>query len=402
MPISPSSSPQPPEHGAAQGAVAADATPFSFEITARCPHSRARCGCFHTPHGPVHTPRFMPVGTAATVKGVAIPQLLETGAEMVLANTYHLHLQPGEAVVAEAGGLHRFMGWQGPLLTDSGGFQVFSLGAINRIDDDGVVFRSPRDGARITLSPERSMAIQMALGADVAMAFDQCPPYPASESEVAIASRRTHAWLERCLAVHNKPDQALFGIVQGGCFPQLRRESAQVVAALDLPGIAVGGVSVGEPVEEMHRIVRELGPLLPEAKPHYLMGVGSLRELAIAVAQGFDLFDCVLPTRLGRHGTALVGGERWNLRNARFRHDHTPLDAGCPCLACRLHSRAYLHHLIRSQELLGRTLLSLHNLTTLLRFTTAIGQAIGEGCFSEGFAPWEPDSPAAHTWATPI
>lgn len=402
MPISPSSSPQPPEHGAAPGAAAADATPFSFQITARCPHSRARCGCFHTPHGPVHTPRFMPVGTAATVKGVAIPQLLETGAEMVLANTYHLHLQPGEAVVAEAGGLHRFMGWNGPLLTDSGGFQVFSLGAINRIDDDGVVFRSPRDGARITLSPERSMAIQMALGADVAMAFDQCPPYPASESEVAIASRRTHAWLERCLAVHNKPDQALFGIVQGGCFPQLRRESAQVVAALDLPGIAVGGVSVGEPVEEMHRIVRELGPLLPEAKPHYLMGVGSLRELAIAVAQGFDLFDCVLPTRLGRHGTALVGGERWNLRNARFRHDHTPLDAGCPCLACRLHSRAYLHHLIRSQELLGRTLLSLHNLTTLLRFTTAIGQAIGEGCFSEHFAPWEPDSPAAHTWATPI
>ena len=402
MPISPSSSPQPPEHGAAPGAAAADATHFSFQITARCPHSRARCGCFHTPHGPVHTPRFMPVGTAATVKGVAIPQLLETGAEMVLANTYHLHLQPGEAVVAEAGGLHRFMGWNGPLLTDSGGFQVFSLGAINRIDDDGVVFRSPRDGARITLSPERSMAIQMALGADVAMAFDQCPPYPASESEVAIASRRTHAWLERCLAVHNKPDQALFGIVQGGCFPQLRRESAQVVAALDLPGIAVGGVSVGEPVEEMHRIVRELGPLLPEAKPHYLMGVGSLRELAIAVAQGFDLFDCVLPTRLGRHGTALVGGERWNLRNARFRHDHTPLDAGCPCLACRLHSRAYLHHLIRSQELLGRTLLSLHNLTTLLRFTTAMGQAIGEGCFSEHFAPWEPDSPAAHTWATPI
>ena len=283
---------------------------------------------------------------------------------------------------------------KGRLLIEMGGI----LRAINRIDDEGVVFRSPRDGARITLSPERSMAIQMALGADVAMAFDQCPPYPASESEVAAASRRTHAWLERCLAVHNKPDQALFGIVQGGCFPQLRRESARVVAALDLPGIAVGGVSVGEPVEEMHRIVRELGPLLPEARPHYLMGVGSLREMAIAVAQGFDLFDCVLPTRLGRHGTALVGGERWNLRNARFRHDHIPLDERCPCLACRLHSRAYLHHLIRSQELLGRTLLSLHNLTTLLRFTTAMGQAIGEGCFSEHFAPWEADSPAAHTW----
>jgi queuine tRNA-ribosyltransferase len=272
----------------------------------------------------------MPVGTAATVKGVAIPQLAETGAEMVLANTYHLHLQPGEAVVAAAGGLHRFMAWPGPLLTDSGGYQVFSLGAINRIDDQGVVFRSPRDGARIELTPERSLAIQAALGADVVMAFDQCPPYPASEAEVAAACRRTHAWLERCLAVHDRRDQALFGIVQGGCFPALRAESARVVAGFDLPGIAVGGVSVGEPVEEMHRIVRQLGPLLPEAKPHYLMGVGSLREMAIAVAQGFDLFDCVLPTRLGRHGTALVGGERWNLRNARFRHDHSPLDASCP------------------------------------------------------------------------
>jgi len=374
------------------------AAPFSFTITARCPHTRARCGCFHTPHGPVQTPRFMPVGTAATVKGLSIPQLAETGAEMVLANTYHLSLQPGEAVVAEAGGLHRFMGWQGPLLTDSGGFQVFSLGAINRIDDQGVVFRSPRDGARIELTPERSMAIQRALGADVAMAFDQCPPYPASEAEVAGACRRTHAWLERCVAVHDRRDQALFGIVQGGCFPALRDESARMVAGFDLPGIAVGGVSVGEPVEEMHRIVRQMGPLLPEAKPHYLMGVGSLREMAIAVAQGFDLFDCVLPTRLGRHGTALVGGERWNLRNARFRHDHTPLDPTCPCLACRLHSRAYLHHLIRCGEMLGRSLLSLHNLTTLLRFTTAMGQAIREGCFAEDFAPWEQGSTASHTW----
>jgi queuine tRNA-ribosyltransferase len=340
----------------------------------------------------------MPVGTAATVKGVSTPQLADTGAEMVLANTYHLHLQPGETVVAEAGGLHQFMGWPGPLLTDSGGFQVFSLGNINRIDDHGVVFRSPRDGARITLTPERSMEIQMALGADVAMAFDQCPPYPASEAAVAEASRRTHAWLERCLAVHDRANQALFGIVQGGCFPHLRRESARIVAAMNLPGIAVGGVSVGEPVEEMHRIVREVGPLLPEDRPHYLMGVGSLRELAVAVAEGFDLFDCVLPTRLGRHGAALVGGERWNLKNARFRHDHTPLDPSCPCLACRQHSRADLHHLIRSQEMLGRTLLSLHNLTTLLRFTRAMAQAIRDGCFAEDFAPWEPASPAAHTW----
>ena len=370
----------------------------AFRIQARCPRTRARCGCLETPHGPVSTPRFMPVGTLATVKGVTVPQLAETGARMVLANTFHLHLQPGEAVVAEAGGLHRFMGWDGPILTDSGGFQVFSLADINRIDDEGVSFRSPRDGRRITLTPESAMAIQMALGADVVMAFDQCPPYPASEADVAAACRRTHAWLERCLAAHTRPDQALFGIVQGGCYPHLREESARRVASLDLPGIAVGGVSVGEPPEEMHRIVRLVAPLLPEDRPRYLMGVGSFREMAVAVAEGFDLFDCVLPTRLGRHGTALVAGERWNLRNARFRHDHTPLDPSCPCLACRLHSRAYLHHLVRAEELLGRTLLSLHNLTTLLRFTTAMARAIEAGCFAEDFAPWDPASEAAHTW----
>jgi queuine tRNA-ribosyltransferase len=340
----------------------------------------------------------MPVGTLATVKGITTPQLGATGAEMVLANTFHLHLQPGEAIVAEAGGLHRFMGWPGPLLTDSGGYQVFSLGAINTINDQGVTFRSPRDGARIELTPERAMAIQMALGADVAMAFDQCPPYPASEADVAAACRRTHGWLERCIASHTRADQALFGIVQGGCFPALRAESARVVAAMGLPGIAVGGVSVGEPAEEMHRIVRQLGPLLPEAVPHYLMGVGTLREMAIAVAHGFDLFDCVIPTRLGRHGAALVGGERWNLRNARFRDDHSPLDASCGCLACRQHSRAYLHHLIRAEEMLGKILLSLHNITQLVRFTTAMARAIREGCFAEDFAPWEPHSAAHHTW----
>ena len=371
---------------------------LAFEITAHCPNTRARCGCFHTPHGVVKTPRLMPVGTLATVKGVTPAQLQATGAEMVLSNTFHLHLQPGEQIVADGGGLHRFMAWDGPMLTDSGGFQVFSLGDINTINDRGVVFRSPRDGARIDLTPERSMAIQMTLGADVAMAFDQCPPYPASESEVAAACRRTHAWLERCISSHTKADQALFGIVQGGCFPHLREESARVVSSMGLPGIAVGGVSVGEPAEEMHRIVRQVGPLLPEDKPHYLMGVGTLPEMAIAVANGFDVFDCVLPTRLGRHGAALVGGERWNLKNARFRHDHTPLDPSCPCPACTVHSRAYLHHLIKTDELLGKILLSLHNITQLVRFSTAMARAIRDGCFAEDFAPWKPDSPAAHTW----
>ena len=372
---------------------------FGFEISAHCANTAARCGCFHTPHGPVHTPRFMPVGTLATVKGISTDQLARTGAQMVLSNTYHLHLQPGEEIIAAAGGLHRFMGWDGPMLTDSGGFQVFSLGDLNKIDDRGVVFRNPRDGRIIDMTPEHATQIQMALGADVAMAFDQCPPYPATENDVIDACRRTHAWLARCVEAHSRDNQALFGIVQGGCFPHLRRESARAVADFDLPGIAVGGVSVGEPVEEMHRIVRDVTPLLPTHKPRYLMGIGTLREMAVAVANGIDLFDCVLPTRLGRHGTALVGGERWNLRNARFRHDHTPLDPSCPCPTCSGgHTRAYLNHLIRSEELLGLTLLSLHNITHLLRFTNAMSKAIRDGCFSEDFAPWEPDSPAHHTW----
>lgn len=340
----------------------------------------------------------MPVGTLGTVKGITADQLLQTGAQMVLSNTYHLHLQPGEEIVREAGGLHRFMGWGGPMLTDSGGFQVFSLANLNRIEDQGVTFRNPRDGREIQFSPERAMEIQMALGADVVMAFDHCPAYPASENDVAEACRRTHAWLERCLSAHQRSDQALFGIVQGGCFPQLRQESAKIISSFDLPGIAIGGVSVGEPVGEMHRIVREVTPLLPADRPRYLMGIGTLREMALAVANGIDLFDCVLPTRLGRHGTALVNGERWNLRNARFRHDHTPLDESCPCTACLHHSRAYLHHLIRSEELLGLTLLSLHNLTHLIRFTTAMAAAIEDHIFSEDFAPWDPESASHHTW----
>ncbi len=374
------------------------AAPFCFELLQRCANTGARVGRFHTPHGVVDTPRFMPVGTAATVKGISIEQLRSTGAQMVLSNTFHLHLQPGEGIVAAAGGLHQFMGWDGPMLTDSGGFQVFSLASLNAIKERGVTFQSPRDGAVVELTPERAMAIQGQLGADVAMAFDQCPPYPASHEDVREACGRTHRWLERCASSHQRADQALFGIVQGGVFEDLRRESARVVAGFDLPGCAIGGVSVGEPAAAMHEVVRWCTPLLPEHKPRYLMGVGTLPEMAQAVAHGIDLFDCVLPTRLGRHGAALVGGERWNLKNARFREDHTPLDPSCPCYCCRHHTRAYLHHLLKSDEILGLTLLSLHNITQLVRFTTAMGQAIGDGVFSERFAPWEPGSPAAHTW----
>jgi queuine tRNA-ribosyltransferase len=262
---------------------------FSFAVHAR--DGVARTGAISMPRGVIRTPAFMPVGTAATVKAMYTDQVRELGADVVLGNTYHLMLRPGAERVAELGGLHKFMNWPHPILTDSGGFQVMSLSKLRKLDENGVTFQSHIDGAKHVLTPERAMEIQMAIGADVDMAFDQCPPYPASEADVAAACRRTHGWLERCIGRHSRPDQALFGIVQGGCFPHLRAESARVVASMNLPGIAVGGVSVGEPVEEMHRIVRQVGPLLPEDKPRYLMGVGSLREMAIAVAEGFDLFD---------------------------------------------------------------------------------------------------------------
>jgi len=318
----------------------------------------------------------MPVGTLANVKTVTPDQLRATGAQMVLANTYHLHLQPGEDIVAAAGGLHRFMAWQGPILTDSGGFQVFSLSEMRVITEEGVTFRSPRDGQMIHLTPERSIAIQNALGADVIMAFDECPPYPASREAVQIATDRTYSWLKRCIAAHQRSDQALFGIVQGGTYLDLRRDAARQLAALDLPGYAIGGVSVGEPAELIEQIVQATTPLLPPEKPRYLMGVGTYREMIQAIAAGIDLFDCVIPTRLARHGNALVQGDRWNMRNAKFREDFAPLDSTCPCYTCQQFSRAYLSHLLRSQEILGYTLLSIHNITELVRFTQAIRAAI--------------------------
>jgi queuine tRNA-ribosyltransferase len=330
----------------------------------------------------------MPVGTLANVKTLTPAQLQATGAQMILSNTYHLHLQPGEAIVQQAGGLHQFMGWSGPILTDSGGFQVFSLSEMRSLSEEGVTFRSPRDGQMIHLTPERSIQIQNALGADVIMAFDECPPYPASREAIVAATDRTYRWLERCITAHQRQDQALFGIVQGGVYSDLRQQAARDLAKLNLPGYAIGGVSVGEPPELIEKIVQATAPLLPEEKPRYLMGVGTYREMAQAIAAGVDLFDCVIPTRLARHGNALVGGDRWNLRNNRFREDFNPLDETCPCYTCKQFTRAYVSHLLRSQELLAYTLLSIHNITELIRFTQQIREAILGDRFATEFAHW--------------
>ncbi|MBW4505863.1 MAG: tRNA guanosine(34) transglycosylase Tgt [Scytonematopsis contorta HA4267-MV1] len=363
-------------------------TQFSFQSLGRCSHTKARAGVFSTPHGIVETPRFMPVGTLANVKTLTPAQLRETGAQMVLSNTYHLHLQPGEAIVAGGGGLHKFMAWDGPMLTDSGGFQVFSLSEMRKITEEGVTFRSPHGGQIIKLTPERSIEIQNTLGADVIMAFDECPPYPASREDVEAATERTYRWLLRCIEAHKRQDQALFGIVQGGVYLDLRSHAAMALKELDLPGYAIGGVSVGEPAEFIHKIVEATAPLLPPEKPRYLMGVGTLREMAIAIASGIDLFDCVIPTRWARHGTAIVQDERWNLKNANFREDFRPLDETCNCYTCQNFSRAYLSHLVRSQEILAYTLLSIHNITALIRFTQRIREAILNDTFATEFAHW--------------
>lgn len=362
---------------------------FSFSVKACCSHSKARVGEFLTPHGRVDTPKFMPVGTVGTVKGITPAQLQTTGAQMILGNTYHLHIQPGEDIIAKAGGLHNFISWQNPILTDSGGFQVFSLADLRQITEEGVKFRSPKDGRIINMTPEHSIKIQNDLGADVIMAFDECPPATASENEVIIATERTYRWLIRCLNAHKNTDkQALFAIVQGGIYPQLRTKAAQQLVDLDLVGYAIGGVSVGEKPELIHQIVQWTTPLLPFDKPRYLMGVGTYREMVIAIASGIDLFDCVIPTRVGRHGAALVKGDRWNLKNAQFKEDFTPLDAECSCYTCQNFSRAYLSHLVRAREMLGYILLSLHNIHELINFTERIRKAIIKDTFITEFGHW--------------
>ena len=346
---------------------------FSFEILAR--QGQARAGILHTPHGDIPTPIFAPVGTQATVKAVTPAQLNETGASLILANTYHLYLRPGDTLVSDFGGLHSFMNWGKPILTDSGGFQVFSLSATRKVDDEGVTFKSHIDGSTHRFTPEKSIAIQEALGADIIMAFDECAS-PYDRSYIKRAMDRTHAWAERCLNAKKRPDQALFGIVQGGIFADLREESAQTIASLGFPGHAIGGLSVGETKQEMHAMLEVVNAVLPEDKPRYLMGVGAPEDLVNGVLRGVDIFDCVLPTRLARHHAALVPDGRLNLMNAGFSRDPNPILAECTCYACQNFTRAYIRHLVVAKEILAATLISIHNIHYLLQIVTSMRQSI--------------------------
>ncbi len=355
-------------------------TLFSFSLTART--GKARAGVFHTTHGDLPTPIFAPVGTQATVKAVTPEQLKEIGAKLVLSNTYHLYLRPGADLVAEMGGLHNFMRWPNPMLTDSGGYQVFSLADMRKIDEDGVTFKSHIDGSMHRFTPEKSIEVQGKLGADIIMAFDECaPPYEREYNERAM--QRTHAWAERCLTAKTRPDQALFGIVQGGVFPDLREQSAAFIASLGFPGHAIGGLSVGETKEEMNDMLEVVNAVLPENKPRYLMGVGSPEDLINGILRGVDIFDCVLPTRLARHQAAMTRTGRINLMNASNAHDSGPISETCGCYTCREFSRAYLRHLIVAKEMLAATLISIHNLYTLLELVRDARQAIIEGVFDD-------------------
>ena len=365
-------------------------TGFSFEIKSRA--ARARAGVFNTPHGELDTPLFAPVGTQATVKSVTPAQLEELNAGLVLANTYHLYLRPGDELIAQLGGLHKFMHWERPILTDSGGFQVFSLADNRKIDLDGVTFKSHIDGSLHRITPEKSIAIQENLGADIIMAFDECgSPYDLEKNEIAL--ERTHAWAERCLKAKTRSDQVLFGIIQGGVYPELRKRSAETLSAMDFPGYAIGGLSVGETKAETLSILELVDNCLPEDKPRYLMGVGSPQDLVTGVQRGVDIFDCVLPTRLARHHAAITRNGRINIANAKYGSEKSPIDENCSCYTCRNFSSAYLRHLVLAKEILGATLLTIHNLNTLLSLMKDIRQAILDGQFdlfaANFFEHWE-------------
>jgi queuine tRNA-ribosyltransferase len=350
---------------------------LQYELIKECKQSGARLGRLHTAHGTIETPMFMPVGTQATVKTMSPEELKEMGAQVILSNTYHLFLRPGHEIVKEAGGLHAFMHWDRAILTDSGGFQVFSLSQLRDIREEGVAFRSHISGERLFMSPEKAMEVQNALGADIVMAFDECPPYPAEREYVIVSTDRTYRWLKRCMQAHQRRDeQALFGIVQGGMYPDLREGSAKQLVELDLAGYAIGGLSVGEPKKMMYEMLRVTTPLLPREKPRYLMGVGSPDALLRGTILGIDLFDCVLPTRIARNGTAMTSQGRLVIRNAKFARDFAPLDPECNCDTCRNYSRAYLRHLIKAEETLGLRLVTYHNLSFLLRLMEQMRQAI--------------------------
>ena len=359
-------------------------TAITYELVKKDERTGARAGIIHMPHGSFPTPIFMPVGTQASVKGVSPDELRDLGAGIILSNTYHLFLRPGMDLIREAGGLHKFMHWDRAILTDSGGFQVFSLGDLRKITEEGVTFRSHIDGSKKFLSPEVSMEVQMALGSDIVMAFDECVPYPADYDYAKKSTERTIRWLKRCKEAMTAPNQGLFGIVQGGMYKELREWSARETTAMDLPGYAVGGLSVGEPKELMYEMLEYSTSLLPQDKPRYLMGVGTPDCLVEGVQRGIDMFDCVYPTRVARNGMAMTWTGRLVMKNAQFTHDHHVLEEGCGCYACRNgYTRAYIRHLVRANEIFGLRLLSLHNLYFLQEFMRRMRQAILDDRFTE-------------------
>ena len=355
--------------------------PVTFELLHTCKQSGARLGVLHTPHGDIPTPIYMPVGTQATVKAMTPREMEEINAKIILSNTYHLHLRPGEDIVREAGGLHRFMDWNHPILTDSGGFQVFSLSELRKITEEGAAFRSHLDGSKQFISPEISMDIQQALGADIAMAFDVCSAYPCDHRTAQEAMHRTHRWAQRCKKHHTRSDQALFGIVQGAFYDDLRIESAKTLADMDFPGYGIGGLSVGEPKPIMYEMLEKIEPYLPKHKPRYLMGVGTPDCFLEGVLRGVDMFDCVLATRIARNGTCFTRNGRLVVRNAAYARDFTPIEQDCDCYACRHFTRAYVRHLLKAEEITGARLTSIHNLRFLIRMMEEIRQAIQEDRF---------------------
>jgi queuine tRNA-ribosyltransferase len=355
---------------------------MTFELITKDPGSAARLGSLTTTHGRIDTPIFMPVGTQATVKAMTPEELIEVGSQIILANTYHLYLRPGHELIARLGGLHRFMHWDRPILTDSGGFQVFSLGELRKISEEGVKFRSHIDGSSHFISPEVSIAIQEALGSDIAMCFDECPPYPAEKSYVQKSLELTTRWARRCKEAHGRPDQALFGIVQGGMHPELRQESARQLTEIGFDGYALGGLSVGEEKGIMYEMMQACSDILPEERPRYIMGIGAPEDLIEGIYHGFDMFDCVMPTRNARNGALFTVKGRINIKAAIYAEDSGPVDPECGCYVCRNYSRAYLRHLYRSQEILASRLNSWHNLHFYLNLMTEARRAIAAGNFA--------------------